>query len=462
MTRVFGGPLSLGVAALLSSGCKPDSPSFVVAAEPAGENCPDGGVRIDDGQGAVYYVCDGVDGPDGIDGEDGDDGENGVDGEDGGDVVISDESPGDNCEAGGIRVEAPDGTVRYACNGTSATNPPVSLCPGDTLPNAPASLGIFVDVTGVVGGALQGDAGEPAPGSIQAVATCHKVAASLDPASGLPTGRSVHAPFSIVTQIDPATVGLYRSLIERDQASVSIAYFDEDDLGAPVLAGHVDLDGAHLMRIEQITALDPAHPGTARAFQRLAFVYDQIEVSSADGSVAEAERANYAFSTLPGAPSCGPTGDGTSRQFLRVRGQVQGDVEGDAVHPLATDWIEVVGACHSLSIPFDTGSGLPIGRRQHAPLVVVKPQDRATTSLLGAMFDGESLTEVELRSVRPGADGDEVYFTTLLRNARMSSFEGFSQDDTRLERVGFAYEQIQWTWADGGLTSEDDWEARLR
>ena len=33
---------------------------------------------------------------------------------------------------------------------------------------------------------------------------------------------------------------------------------------------------------------------------------------------------------------------------------------------------------------------------------------------------------------------------------------------TRLEtfeEVGFTYEQITWTWNDGGITYQDDWEA---
>lgn len=28
------------------------------------------------------------------------------------------------------------------------------------------------------------------------------------------------------------------------------------------------------------------------------------------------------------------------------------------------------------------------------------------------------------------------------------------------EEVAFTYEKIQWTWNDGGITAEDDWEAR--
>ncbi len=125
-----------------------------VSDEPAGENCENGGKKIetgidDDGDGVLdpeevddtEYVCNGTDGQDGQDGTDGEtgpqgaQGEPGQDGEDGTDgsnalVNVSPEEPGENCENGGIKIETGtdydnDGILgvnevantRYVCNG---------------------------------------------------------------------------------------------------------------------------------------------------------------------------------------------------------------------------------------------------------------------------------------------------------------------------------------------------------
>jgi len=455
---------ALVVAATWAAACTDEPGAFSVEPEPAGENCAEGGVRIDDGSGSVEYVCNGTSGTSGTNGTDGTDGTNGTSGEtgsDGGDVVVSEEPPGDNCEAGGLRVEAPDGTVSYVCNGTSVAPPSVSLCPADILPNASASLGIFVSVIGETQGAIEGDATEPAPGAIRAAATCHRITTPMDPASGLPTGIRMHTAFIVVTEIDPSTVPLYNALIDLESVSVTIDYFDQDALGAAVLASQVHLGDAFLGRVEQLTAPDPANPGTFKAYQRLSFVYESYSRTTIEGGIFVQDTvagAGYSGST----PACAPTGNGTPRMFLRVKGQLHGPILGDAVHPLATDWIEVLGACHQVYVPVDAGSGLPTGRRLHAPVAVIKPEDRASSLLLDALISNENLTEVELRYVRPGtATDDEVYFTIDLVNARVSSYEAFAQDGTRLERIAFHYQKIEWTWADGPILAEDDWETPL-
>ncbi len=91
-----------------------------------GDVCEAGGIEVslgtdsnlngeldDDEISETEVICNGVDGEDGADGEDGTDGEDGADGADGADgedgasslIQISDEDPGDNCEAGGQRVD---------------------------------------------------------------------------------------------------------------------------------------------------------------------------------------------------------------------------------------------------------------------------------------------------------------------------------------------------------------------
>ena len=120
--------------------------------EAAGDNCENGGVRIDVGLDAdndgelseseiqtTEYVCAGINGADGVDGDggrqDGIDGTNGENGDNGLNTVIqTDEAAGDNCQNGGVRIDVGLGadkyqlseteiqTTEYVCAGINGTN----------------------------------------------------------------------------------------------------------------------------------------------------------------------------------------------------------------------------------------------------------------------------------------------------------------------------------------------------
>ena len=48
-----------------------------------------------------------------------------------------------------------------------------------------------------------------------------------------------------------------------------------------------------------------------------------------------------------------------------------------------------------------------------------------------------------------------VYYTIELLNANIASIdEGFPNT----ENISFTYQRIIWTWTEGGITAEDDWE----
>ena len=109
------------------------------------DDCPEGGTVIttgyadDDGQ--ISDVIDEVVICDGVTGETGDDGATGDDGEDGGDSIVatSTEDPGDNCEEGGVRIDSGfdttgDGDIddivetNYLCNlGQCSTGQPLDI-----------------------------------------------------------------------------------------------------------------------------------------------------------------------------------------------------------------------------------------------------------------------------------------------------------------------------------------------
>ena len=130
-------------------------------------------------------------------------------------------------------------------------------------------------------------------------------------------------------------------------------------------------------------------------------------------------------------------------------------------------YIEVDVADHSIVSPRDAASGLATGKRQHKPFVITKSTDKATPLLYNAITTNQHLSSCTIKFVRAMSDGTlDNYFTVKLTNAAIAQLD-FHKGDARggagrlgeYESVSFTYQKIEWTWADGGITAKDDWEA---
>lgn len=49
--------------------------------------------------------------------------------------------------------------------------------------------------------------------------------------------------------------------------------------------------------------------------------------------------------------------------------------------------------------------------------------------------------------------------TPLLLNSLTNASIASRVEHGMQEQIGFAYQKITWTWIDGGVSAEDDWEA---
>jgi len=148
--------------------------------------------------------------------------------------------------------------------------------------------------------------------------------------------------------------------------------------------------------------------------------------------------------------------------YMKVEGSRAGAIEGGATGAGREGWIEVVAFTHEVVSPRDAASGLPTGKRQHKPISITKPIDKATPLLFQALVSNENLPNVELRFFKPDpkTGKEQMYYTIELTNASIAGI-GQSQavgDPMPLEEVSFTYQKIVWTWTDGGITAEDDWE----
>ena len=154
--------------------------------------------------------------------------------------------------------------------------------------------------------------------------------------------------------------------------------------------------------------------------------------------------------------------------YLKVKGETQGDINGSCTQSGREDLIEVYGWAHEVVSPRDAASGLPTGKRQHKPLTITKAIDKSTPLLMNVLTNNENIPEWKLEMWRPSKTGKEEQFYTIeLMNANVAGIRGEQLNNKYpenmnhevREHVSFTYQKVTWTWKDGGLTAEDDWEA---
>jgi type VI secretion system secreted protein Hcp len=157
--------------------------------------------------------------------------------------------------------------------------------------------------------------------------------------------------------------------------------------------------------------------------------------------------------------------------YLKIKAQKQGDIKGSVTQKGRENSIQVFGVAHEIISPRDAASGLPTGKRQHKPITVTVPVDKATPLLFQALVSNEMLQNVTIDFWRGGGAGlsragagatgvEQLYYKIELANAAVASIvlDSTSPGDDRL-KVSFVYQKITETFVDGGITTEDDWSA---
>jgi type VI secretion system secreted protein Hcp len=156
--------------------------------------------------------------------------------------------------------------------------------------------------------------------------------------------------------------------------------------------------------------------------------------------------------------------------FATMKGQKTGNITGSVTQKGKEGTIQVSYLQQKRVSPRDPASGLPTGKRQHEPLVIRKTLDKSTPLLENVLSNNENLTEAHFKFYRTSIQGTEQhYFTIDLQNAGIASHNLYHPDslDTGAgtstvetqEELSFTYQKITWTWVDGGITAEDDWES---
>ena len=157
--------------------------------------------------------------------------------------------------------------------------------------------------------------------------------------------------------------------------------------------------------------------------------------------------------------------------YLKLKGERQGDIKGSVTQKGREGKIMVIAAEHEVLSPRDASSGLATGKRMHKPFVITKELDRSSPLLYQMLVTNESIVEWELQFWAPALSasvGTEIQrYTVTLGNASIADikFHMLNNKNPELQRyseyeeVSFTYQKIQWTWTDGGITTQDEWDA---
>jgi type VI secretion system secreted protein Hcp len=156
--------------------------------------------------------------------------------------------------------------------------------------------------------------------------------------------------------------------------------------------------------------------------------------------------------------------------YLKLQGTTQGEIAGEASQVGNEGLIEVSGFNHSLTIPTDKLSGLPIGQRIHGPLKVLTVLGMQSPKIMQACTSGEILKECSLQFYRLDEKGQKVnYYTIKLENATIVGInlrtpETFLEENKPyrdMEEIEFSYSKIVHVFVPKGIEAEDDWNAPI-
>jgi type VI secretion system secreted protein Hcp len=157
-----------------------------------------------------------------------------------------------------------------------------------------------------------------------------------------------------------------------------------------------------------------------------------------------------------------------SNGYLTLAGQKQGAITGSVTEKGREGSILVHAFNNEIVSPRDSTTGLPTGKRQHLPLMILKEIDRSSVPLWNALVNNENLTTWVLRFWAQAQNGvmQQIYSITLT-NASIASIDEYMENNTipanaslpMFERITFTYQKIQWTWNVPTLTAQDDWSS---
>jgi type VI secretion system secreted protein Hcp len=182
-------------------------------------------------------------------------------------------------------------------------------------------------------------------------------------------------------------------------------------------------------------------------------------------------RKSYIVVVLSLIAMFGASADAALNAYLTLK--VNGDqIDGGVTQAGREGQMEIYGFSHTVVAPRDAASGLPTGKRQHLPVTITKPIDKATPLILQALVNNDVL-EATLDFVRPdpnnpASGAEQHYYTIELTNANIAGIrqEMLNNKYTEnsnlpvMEKITFTYQTVERRWEpDSSVpTGRDTWD----
>src|SRR5262252_6310252 len=150
------------------------------------------------------------------------------------------------------------------------------------------ALNAYLKLKGQKLGDIQGSVTQKGrEGSIMVIAVEHEIISPRDAASGLPTGKRSHRPFTITKEIDKSTPLLYQLLVNNENiTSWELKFWAVAVTGQEVQNYTVKLTNANISDIK-FQMPNNKHPDLANLAEteEVSFVYRKIEWIWTDGNI---------------------------------------------------------------------------------------------------------------------------------------------------------------------------------
>ena len=146
--------------------------------------------------------------------------------------------------------------------------------------------------------------------------------------------------------------------------------------------------------------------------------------------------------------------------FMGVTGKVQGPFKGESPIAARKERMPLVAFNFEVLAPRDLNTGLPVGKRQHKPIVVTKEWGAASPQFVQALISNEVLTQVVIEFYDTATNGEEVISSTMkLTNASVTdvnqTFSETAGKMANLQNISFTYQKMELTDKSGTTVIDD-------
>lgn len=124
-------------------------------------------------------------------------------------------------------------------------------------------------------------------------------------------------------------------------------------------------------------------------------------------------------------------------------------IDGEAIDPDHAQWIDVLSTDWGIVLERDAASGLPTGKRQHKPVSVTKPLDKASPKLMEGIATGRVFPSVKVHLTRATSAGPVTYLEYELTNVIVTSWSTSGDaDDRPTEEVSLNFEEVKMIYSE--------------